>query len=146
MFEFECEMNKMKGLESGEAAHDWLRNKDINKWARHTFTIRIKCNMLLNNLYECFNSWILQARDKLIFTMLEMIRCNLMRRLQVKRDTMRIHEQPICSKIHNKLNKFKSLSRKYVPMYSGNGLFQVRELIDDQYVVNLSKRRCSCNR
>lgn len=145
MAEFECEMNKMKGLESGEAAHDWLMNMDINKWVRHTFTIRINCDMLLNNLCECFNSWILQARDKPILTMLEMIRCNPMRRLQVKNDSMRGHEQPICPTTQNKLDKFKSLSTKYVSMYSGNGLFQVRESIADQYVVDLSRRRCCCN-
>jgi len=123
--DFECEMEKMRQLEGGNAAYDWLRNKDTNKWARHIFSTRIRCDMLLNNLCECFNAWIIEARDKPILTMLEMIRCHIMRRLQAKRESMSRHEQPICPKIQNKLDKFKTLARKYVPMYSGNGLFQV---------------------
>ncbi|VVA33989.1 PREDICTED: transposon [Prunus dulcis] len=91
--EFECEMNKMKGLESGEAAHDWLMNMDINKW-----------------VYP-------------------------MRRLQVKNDSMRGHEQPICPTTQNKLDKFKSLSKKYVSMYFGNGLFQDLTSIPCHHVV-----------
>jgi hypothetical protein len=42
--------------------------------------------MLLNNLAETFIAWIKDARDKPIFTMMEMIRQQLMMRFQQKRD------------------------------------------------------------
>nr|XP_011462203.1 PREDICTED: uncharacterized protein LOC101310015 [Fragaria vesca subsp. vesca] len=77
---FETEMMKLKKL--SKAAYNWLIGKDPRRWARCRFTSRLKCDMLLNNLCETLNSWILTARDQPILTMLEMIRCNLMRRYQ----------------------------------------------------------------
>jgi hypothetical protein len=69
--------------------------------------------MLLNNLCECFNKYILDARDKPILIMLEIRKTKLMRRLQVKRDEMKKYKGPICPKIHKKLNKWKDESVKY---------------------------------
>ncbi|CAL9026376.1 unnamed protein product [Prunus brigantina] len=89
-YEFEVEMNKLKDMNG--AAYDWLMSKDLDKWARHRFSTAPKCDMLLNNLCETFNSYILTARDKPILTMLEMIRCNIMKRFQMNRETMSKHK------------------------------------------------------
>ncbi|CAL8168567.1 unnamed protein product [Prunus armeniaca] len=99
--DFEVEMNKLKEMDGG--AYNWLMGKDLNKWARHRFSTTLECDMLLNNLCETFNSYILGARDKPILTMLEMIRCNLMKRLEVKRIAMAKHEGVICPKIQKML-------------------------------------------
>ena len=47
--------------------------------------------MLLNNVYESFNSYILRARDKPILTMCEWIRRQLMKRFAAKHDGMTKH-------------------------------------------------------
>ncbi|VVA30951.1 PREDICTED: transposon, partial [Prunus dulcis] len=62
-------------------AHAWLQNKPAIHWSRLHFTTGAKCDILLNNLCECFNSAILEARDKPIITMVERIRTYLMLRI-----------------------------------------------------------------
>ncbi|KAB2595874.1 hypothetical protein D8674_031324 [Pyrus ussuriensis x Pyrus communis] len=141
--DFNCEMEKLKELD--EEAYKWLKKRDPNMRARHRFSSKLKCDMLLNNLCECFNSWILAARDKPILTMLEMIKCKIMRRLQVKRDLISKFEGPVCPKIQGKLEKNKTLSRRFRPVYCGNGVFQVGDSLVDQHLVNLTKT-CSCKR
>ena len=58
--------------------------------------------MLLNNLYESFNFKIVDARDKSILTMCEMIRRYLMKKIPRNRDTMLKKSSPICPKITRK--------------------------------------------
>ncbi|KAM1346514.1 hypothetical protein ACFX13_036556 [Malus domestica] len=142
--DFNCEMEKLKELD--EEAYKWLKKRDPNMWARHRFSLKIKCDMLLNNLCECFNSWILAARDKPILTMLEMIKCKIMRRLQVKRDLISKFEGPVCPKIQGKLEKNKTLSRRFKPVYCDSGVFQVGDSLVDQHSVNLWTKTCSCKR
>lgn len=57
-YDFEVDMNKLK--EMNRDAYDQLIGKDLDKWARHRFSIAPKCDML-NNLCEPFNSYILSA-------------------------------------------------------------------------------------
>lgn len=71
-------MSELKEL--SQSAYTWLVNKPANEWSKSQFLTRSKSDMLLNNLSECFNKYILDARDKPILTMLEMIRTKLMRR------------------------------------------------------------------
>jgi hypothetical protein len=94
-------MCKLKDL--SETAHSWLQSKTTKEWSKSQFSTRCKSDMLLNNLCECFNKYILDARDKPILTMLEIIRTKLMRRLQVKRHEMKKYKGPICPKIHKNL-------------------------------------------
>ena len=67
--------------------------------SRSHFNTHCKCDMLLNNICECFNSNILNARDKPIITMLEKVRVNLMERIHKKRDKMRKCERLLCHAI-----------------------------------------------
>ncbi|KAH0694728.1 hypothetical protein KY285_021825 [Solanum tuberosum] len=44
------------------------------RWSKLYFNFTSKCDVVDNNMAECFNSWILAARHKTIITMLEEIR------------------------------------------------------------------------
>ncbi|VVA28315.1 PREDICTED: Transposase MuDR plant [Prunus dulcis] len=144
-YEFEVEMNKLKDLNSG--AYEWLMGKDLDKWARHRFSIAPKCDMLLTNMCETFNSYILDAQDKPILTMLEMIRCNLMKRLQRKREAMSKHDGVICSKIQKKLEQIKiNSSRNCMATQARPYEFQVGDYLHDQHVIDIASKTCSCNR
>jgi hypothetical protein len=57
----------------------YLEKVDLHGWARVFFDTTPKCDLLMNNLCECFNSYIIKARDKLIITMLDMIKKKLMK-------------------------------------------------------------------
>ena len=71
-------MEKMKAL--NEDAYKWLEKMPPNTWVRAYFSEFPKCDILLNNNCEVFNSYILEARDLPILSMLERIKCQLMRR------------------------------------------------------------------
>lgn len=62
-------------------AHDWVMTTvDKNAWCKHAFSRYPKCDLLMNNLSEAFNSTILVAREKPIITLFEWIRSYLMAR------------------------------------------------------------------
>jgi hypothetical protein len=76
-------MKAMKKL--SPAAHVYVEKIDPHIRARAFFDITLKCDLIMNNLCECFNSYIIKAQDNPIITKLEMIMKKLMRRYQKKR-------------------------------------------------------------
>lgn len=72
-------------------------------WSRSKFTKNPKSDLIVNHLLECFNSYILDARDKPILTMLDTIRRKLMRRFQVNRASIAKMNEKLCPKIQVKV-------------------------------------------
>jgi hypothetical protein len=94
---FNREMAELKKL--SPAAHDYVEKIDPHIWARAFFHTAPKCDLIMNNLCECFNSYIIKAQDKPIITILEMIRKKLMRRYQKKRLGIREYIGEWCPKV-----------------------------------------------
>ncbi|GMY35276.1 hypothetical protein FCV25MIE_30518 [Fagus crenata] len=115
--EFDAFMREMEAV--SKPAHDWLRGNLLPQWARHAFPHYPKCDMLLNNLCETFNSKIVNARTKPIITMLETIRRYLMTRIQKNRDVMLKYQGPICPRIQERLQKCKAESKGCTPKWGG---------------------------
>lgn len=63
--------------------------------------------MLLNNLCESFNRYILDARDKAIITLLGMIKNKLMKRLY-KKEWINKYQGLICPKIEKRIKPNKT--------------------------------------
>ncbi|KAH7863262.1 hypothetical protein Vadar_015438 [Vaccinium darrowii] len=78
-------MNEMKDTSVG--AFNWLSQRPPSIWADHAFTYP-KCDILLNNLCESFNSSISRAGDQPIVSMLERIRLILMETIHKTRSAM----------------------------------------------------------
>ncbi|XP_016491881.2 uncharacterized protein LOC107811467 [Nicotiana tabacum] len=66
-------------------AASWLTDKDPSEWSMSHFSSDAKCDTLLNNLWEVFNSMILDASDKPIVTLLEKLRYLIMARMLANR-------------------------------------------------------------
>ncbi|KAE8701800.1 hypothetical protein F3Y22_tig00110505pilonHSYRG00203 [Hibiscus syriacus] len=81
--EFEDAIDELKAL--SKPVFDWLNAKDLAQWSKSNFSPRSKSYMLLNNLSECFNKMILEAHDKPILTLMEMIRTKIMENIAKKR-------------------------------------------------------------
>ncbi|KAL0419922.1 UNVERIFIED_CONTAM: hypothetical protein Sradi_1405700 [Sesamum radiatum] len=67
--EFDFFMKKIEELDPKmkdevETASEWLKRINPQHWARSYFPIHSKCDILVNNLCESFNNYILEARDK----------------------------------------------------------------------------------
>ncbi|KAL4386245.1 hypothetical protein GQ457_09G023400 [Hibiscus cannabinus] len=120
--DYEKEMAEMKGISID--SYNWLKAKDPSTWSKSHSSTRSKCDILLNNYSECFNKMILEARDKPILTMMEIIRTQMMHRISKKAET----------------------AHKCWPSHAGDERYEVAFGPFDQHVVNLQTRDCSCRK
>ncbi|KAL4388868.1 hypothetical protein GQ457_09G012750 [Hibiscus cannabinus] len=138
--QFTTSMNEMKAI--SKDAHDWS-----------------KCDMLLNNLSECFNKIILEARDKPILTMLEIIRTKMMRRIVQRKEEAEKYTGILCPRIQKKLDNQIQNSIRFLKLkmfvhcvsrcrliYAGDFQYQVECGQGEQHVVNIQNYTCTCRR
>ena len=127
-----------------EKAYEFLSKVDPSTWSRAWFNDYPKFDLLVNNIYECWNSYILKARDKPILTMSEMIRKKLMRRYQSKREGIEKLTGKLCPKIAAKLEAIGLVVVDCIAAYVGKSMFEVTCPDNRQFVVDLRRRRCGC--
>ncbi|GMI95444.1 hypothetical protein HRI_003213700 [Hibiscus trionum] len=142
--EFESAMSNLKDL--SETAWKWLAPKDPRMWSKSHFSIKCKSDMLLNNNCECFNKLILEARDKLIITLLELVRTKLMQRLAKRKELAEKWNGLLCPKIQKKLDHKTSLAHSCWPIYDGGHMYQVSCGPSNQHAVNIQAWTCSCRK
>ncbi|XP_075474846.1 uncharacterized protein LOC142505652 [Primulina tabacum] len=82
--EFKRRMEDLKKI--NHDAYIWLSKKPEQHWSKAYFSTIPKCDILLNNMCECFNSMILDAREKPIISMFKTLRNLLMVRFQTNRE------------------------------------------------------------
>ncbi|XP_030964766.1 uncharacterized protein LOC115986047 [Quercus lobata] len=141
---FDFHMDELKKLDV--KAYEWLVKLDVRTWSRHAFNPRSKSDTLVNNIAKSFNAWILEARDKPVLTMMEIIRVMLMQRLQTKRDHMRRYEGRVCPRIYKKLERIKSEVGHCISRWNGESKYEVEYIYGGRYVVDLNERTCGCGR
>lgn len=100
--EFDRKMQELAEIDLDAAK--WLDDKPPNEWSRAYFKTDVKCDMLLNNNCESFNSKILDERALPIVSMFEGLRLYLMKRMQENRDRARRlwRDKIICPRIFKK--------------------------------------------
>ncbi|KAK8691228.1 hypothetical protein V6N13_074746 [Hibiscus sabdariffa] len=92
--EFEAAMDQLKAL--SVPAYEWIKKINPAQWSKSHFSTRSECDMLLNNLCESFNKVILEACDKPILIMMEVIRTKLMKKVVSKREEAEKWPGPLC--------------------------------------------------
>ena len=127
-------------------AWEWLSKLDPKQWTRAYFSEYLCSDILLNNLCESFNGAIVHARDKPIITLLEMIRCYIMKRVESKLASVSKWKHPVGPRIFKLIEKNKIQSRECIVEYAGDLAFQVKDFYGNQYVVNLRSKNRACNR
>ncbi|KAG8381383.1 hypothetical protein BUALT_Bualt06G0116500 [Buddleja alternifolia] len=144
--DFESTMKEIGRLDKN--ALKWLSDKSPNHWSRSHFNPYPKCDILLNNLCESFNSNILDAREKPILVMLEMIREWMMTRLQVNRDRAKQKwHSKVCPKIRTIMAKNIELAADCVPIKSNEFHYEVGTWLgSSKYTVDLGKHTRSCRK
>jgi hypothetical protein len=138
-------MNKMKV--DSEQAYEWVEELVPNTWIKAFFSDFSKCDMLLNNHSEVFNSYILAARENPVLSMLEMLFYKQMQRnLSKQRDAAKWHGR-ICPKIKKKLDKLTEWSMNCIVQAGGNYQFSVQSHeLERSYCVDLKGKTCDCKR
>ena len=121
--EFKKRMQELK--DEDEKAYEWLLKRPASQWSKSHFRDFVKCDMLLNNLCESFNSVILPARDKPIITLLERVRFWIMCRFAHKRQQVHKWRTEVGNRIMEIMEKHKQITKHCMPTNAGNGKFQV---------------------
>ncbi|XP_047953517.1 uncharacterized protein LOC125199586 [Salvia hispanica] len=132
--------------EDGQAFAD-LMDRNPSKFCKAFITSTQYSDAILNNVCECFNAYILEARNKHIIDMLEEMRITLMERLYRKAVEIEAAESSstVCPKIKKKINAMVYESRNCTTIPALGGNFEVTHF-DDRFVVTPSKRQCGCRK
>ncbi|KAG8365951.1 hypothetical protein BUALT_Bualt17G0025400 [Buddleja alternifolia] len=128
---------------NNQIAYEWMCKISSHHWARCFFPNTTKCDVLVNNVSESFNSYILDARELPIIDMFECIRRKCMIRLQVKRAGMEKFKGVICPNIQKKIESQRVVSKNYFPTWAGGDKFEKRHFMEN-HIVYLNDKHCSC--
>ncbi|KAL4566631.1 hypothetical protein LXL04_030751 [Taraxacum kok-saghyz] len=135
-------MDELK--EMHERVHQAVSVIPASSWSKSHFSGRAHTDCLLNNLCEVFNAKIEDARDQPIITCLEYIREYLMKRLCVVQAAINKCEILLTPTATQLFEVIKKEAARYVAQYNGAGKYQVGCPWQDQYVVDLNDRSCTC--
>ncbi|XP_058181319.1 uncharacterized protein LOC131299757 [Rhododendron vialii] len=141
--EFNEKMAKIKNVD--KKAHEWLLNEVPDVWARAYYNPRSMVNRMDNNMSEGFNTWISEARDKPIVTLVDTIRRQLMVRYVARLDYSSKFKGKLCPSISKNVERKKVNARGLQVIYSGGLVFEVTSA-NKVYVVDIGEHRCTCRR
>ena len=133
-------MRRMSALKL-QAAQDFQALR-LTKFCRGYISERPKCEVVNNNICECFNNYILRARSRPIIDMLEDIRTTIMRRIIEKRELFSDRSDEVCPRVRMLLEANKVESRRCNVVHSGDYKFEVT-LSGNRFVVDLNARACT---
>ncbi|XP_047953891.1 uncharacterized protein LOC125200221 [Salvia hispanica] len=141
-YAFEKVMEEVKQLNT--AAHTWLTVHTAKEsWSRAFFGFEAHCDILVNNISECYSKVLLIARDKLLYGMLECIRMYLMDRITTRQKMAAKLEDCVGPKIRKKLEKLKEKVRDCMVREACEWVYQVNTKFNEQFVVDIRDRSCS---
>jgi hypothetical protein len=130
-------------------AWTWLSKIPTKHWARHAMETTCKIGLVVNNLSEIFNSYILEQREKPIVTMMDQIRTKLMVKFAGARDGLALARWEITTTFAEQIETEKRFSRWCTPLNAGNEIWQVETTYNgtrDVYAMNLLNKTCGCRK
>ncbi|XP_071700234.1 uncharacterized protein [Rutidosis leptorrhynchoides] len=161
--EFEHAMNRLKEFDN--AAYVSLSDIPPHQWARSHFTGRavsdvllsnicdvfnrwLVYDVLLSNMCDVFNRWLVDARDKPIITALEYIREYCMKTIVNVIKKKSKCDGPLSIGATKVFEKIKSEANKCNVLWGGNQKYQVTgtaisEQPQEQFVVDMETRNCA---
>ncbi|WOL05029.1 hypothetical protein Cni_G13752 [Canna indica] len=134
--QFNEHMYEMKVL--SQVVHDDFIKIGLDKFCRFKISTLPKCEVIDNNMSECFNGYILRARNRLLIDMLEDIRRTIMKRMAEKREMIMKSDDTICPKIREKVEENKVVSGFCIATHAGYKKFEVKHM-DNNYVAELQQ-------
>ena len=136
----------MNGLKNeSDEAWKWLSGIPKHTWARHAFDTNSKTDLVVNNLSEVFNKYILDFRKKPIRTMIDGIKDKQMVRWHRNRESGKATLWEITPHYAEKLEVEKERARFCKPIQAGVNLWQVTSG-QQTHVVNLEVYTCGCRK
>ena len=102
--------------------------------------------MLLNNICEVFNGKLVDGRDKPIITCLEFIREYMMKRICNVIKVQQKAPGPLTPAAQKIMEKNEAAATDYHVLWNGDDKYQVQGPWQDQQVVDMGQRDCSCRK
>ncbi|XP_071700561.1 uncharacterized protein [Rutidosis leptorrhynchoides] len=141
---FEKFMADLKAFDA--KAHKYLSDIPPRQWSRSHFSGRAVSDVLLSNMCEVFNRWIVDGRDKPIITCLEFIRTYLMKRIDSTQKNIMKSDGVLTPKATKVFELIKKEASKYSVIYNGSRMFQVTGPNNEQLVVDMGQESCACRK
>ncbi|CAL5200955.1 unnamed protein product [Lathyrus oleraceus] len=115
-------------------------------WGKSRFNYNNKCDVLVNNMSETFNSVIIGSTQKPIITMLEDIIGHLMDRWVTNKNKIEAYNGSTLPRIKKVLERQTEISRFYMARLVGDMIYEVRHInvSRDKFTVDLKQKECSC--
>lgn len=142
--QFNNNLERVKRL--NQKAWEYLAKWPKESWSKAFFSESPKVDNICNNNCEVFNAKIVRYRAKPILTMLEEIRCYIMRTMSANKLKLASRTDPLTPFQQSRLEKEKIESNQWTPHWSGDAegnRFEVqssRTKVD----VNLTMKTCTC--
>ncbi|GKV18372.1 hypothetical protein SLEP1_g28768 [Rubroshorea leprosula] len=114
-------------------------------WSKAFFKEDSKCNVVDNNMCEVFNGLILEARHKVLFSMLEDLRAMCGRRTVARREYgNRKFVGNFGPKIWAKTVAAREGSKRCRLLWPGGDGYEVDDNGEATYIVNVERKTCTC--
>ncbi|XP_021993413.1 uncharacterized protein LOC110890146 [Helianthus annuus] len=140
--DFKDAIEEMKELLT-EASEAFIK-QNPRYFCRCYLSTDIKSDVVVSNMAETFNGFIIKSRSKHIINMLEDIRLAIMTRLARKKMKMLAKTVTVCPRIQLKLDKEKDKAWRCEVFPSNATLFQVKGF--DDVSVDIENKSCSCRK
>ncbi|CAH9094652.1 unnamed protein product [Cuscuta europaea] len=127
------------------AAGTELRKYALKFWCKAFFKTDVKRDSVDNNLFEAFNSTLVQFRDKPLIPMLECMRVAMMKRVAKKKKYVKKWPGAFGPLIMKKLNKNILSSQGWNVDFNGDDGYKIKKG-RSQFKVGLNARTCACRR
>ncbi|XP_052109383.1 uncharacterized protein LOC110274713 [Arachis duranensis] len=121
--EWERRMKEIQQVDQG--AYNHLIEISAKYWSKSRFNYFPRVDTLVNNMCECFNSVIVEAREKPIVSMLEDIRVYLMNRWSDNRQSIVTYAGEILPKINKKIEREFDKGGEWLAIYAGRDKYEV---------------------
>ncbi|KAJ8447145.1 hypothetical protein Cgig2_022874 [Carnegiea gigantea] len=120
-------------LESAKVVKDFVfQNPRLFCWA--FIRVDSRCNVIVNNMNETCNAYVIHAICKHLINMLENIRMELIDRIVVKKVMMHNSDDDMRPIIRSKLEEEKEKTKNCFPLPSSNNVFKVKHKLDNFHV------------
>ncbi|XP_078447188.1 uncharacterized protein LOC144716048 [Wolffia australiana] len=138
---FQRVIGQMETLKEADA-QDFVE-VGVQKFCRAFISEKPKCEVIDNNMSECFNSFILPSRSQPIIDMLEYIRRAVMERIVKKRELFSESVDSLCPQIRRVLEDNRLKCRTCSVIHASYLKFEV-STHGEGFVVDLHAQHCTC--
>ncbi|KAL4329681.1 hypothetical protein AHAS_Ahas13G0324400 [Arachis hypogaea] len=135
--EWERRIKEIQMVDQGSYKH--LMEILAKYWSKSRFNYLPKCDALVNNMCECFNSIIVEVREKPIMSMLEDIRIYLINRWDDNRQSILTYAGDILPKLNKKIEREFDKGREWLAIYAGRDKYEVFSSLQEQICCRLKE-------